>query len=130
MSAVISHEAPKLRLTRRGRVVFGSFATVLVAALLAFVAAFAAPEAQASNAAGDAEFQYVVVQPGATLWSLATELDPTQDPRDLVAEIVQLNQLQGSGVQAGEAIAVPLRYAHSASVVSGAELGFPVDSAE
>ena len=130
MSAVVTHQAPKLRLTRRGRVVFGAFATVLVAALLAAIAAFAAPQAQASNASEVAEFEYVVARPGMPLWSLATELDPGTDPRDLVAEIVQLNQLEDSGVQAGEAIAVPLRYADSATVVSGAELGFPSADAQ
>ncbi|WP_024356277.1 hypothetical protein [Leucobacter chironomi] len=124
-----SYEAPavggsvKLRLTRRGRVVFGSLVTVLVAALLALVATFAAPQALASVSAADQQqFHYVVVQPGASLWSLATELDPAADPRDLVAEIVQLNQLDGSGIEAGEAIAVPLRYSDSPVVFQADEL--------
>ncbi len=113
-----------LRLTRRGRVVFGALATVLVAGLLAVVAAFAAPEAMASGEAprGD-QFEYVVVQPGSSLWSLASHLDPAADPRDLVSEIVRLNQLPGSSVQAGDAIAVPLRYSENPLVVSAEELG-------
>jgi len=116
----------KLRLTRRGRVVFGFLATVLLAGLLALIATFAAPQALASvGAAGqgsDQQFHYVVVQPGASLWSLATELDPEADPRDLVAEIVQLNQLDGSGIEAGDAIAVPLRYSDSPAVFQSEEL--------
>lgn len=113
-----------LRLTRRGRMVFGALATVLVAGVLALVAAFAAPEAMATAQGSDGQhFEYVVVQPGSSLWSLATALDPSADPRDLVSEIVQLNQLDGSSVQAGEAIAVPLRYSENPLVVSGDELG-------
>lgn len=130
MNAVVNSESPRLRLTRRGRVVFGSFATVLVAALLALGAAFAAPQAQASNNSAGPDFPYVVAQAGDSLWSLAAELDPQKDPRDLIAEIVQLNQLGGSGVQAGEAIAVPLRYADATTVVTAAELGLFEDEAE
>ena len=128
MTSVVSVASPRLRLTQRGRVVFGTLATVLVAAVLAFVAAISAPHAQASDSYGvgdqqPVEFHYVIAQPGMTLWSLASELDPKSDPRDLIAEIVQLNQLSGSGVQAGEAIAVPLRYSEDSSVFSAEELG-------
>lgn len=114
--------ATHLRLTKRGRMVFGALATALVAGLLACVAAIAAPQALASNSASDQEFHYVVAQPGASLWSLASTLDPEADPRDLVAELVQLNQLEGSGVQAGQPIAVPLRYSETAGVVTADEL--------
>lgn len=120
--AVVAPEA-RLRLTKRGRAVFGTLATILVAGLLAAVAAFAAPQALASNAQGGQEFQYVVAQQGSSLWSLATELDPQADPRDLVAEIVQLNQLEGSGVDAGQPLAVPLRYSNSPMTASADELG-------
>ena len=114
----------RLRLTRRGRVVLGGAATVLVAAVLAVLASFAAPQAIAADAReGGQEFHYVVAQPGASLWTLATELDPEADPRDLVAEIVQLNQLGGSGVEAGQPIAVPLRYSENPVTVSADELG-------
>lgn len=121
--------AMRVRLTKRGRMVFGALATALVAGLLACVAAIAAPQALASNSAGGQEFHYVVAQPGASLWSLASTLDPSADPRDLVAEIVQLNQLDGSGVQAGQPIAVPLRYSDAAGVVSGEELSGELEAA-
>ncbi|GAA2187032.1 MULTISPECIES: LysM peptidoglycan-binding domain-containing protein [Leucobacter] len=130
-SAVLGRESREsteasgsLRLTRRGRIVFGGFATVLVAGLLALMAALAAPEAMAAAEGPNGEqFDYVVVQPGSSLWSLATDLDPTADPRDVITEIVQLNQLDGSSLQAGDAIAVPLRYSDHPRVVSGDELG-------
>ena len=102
----------------------GALATILAAASLALIAAIAAPQAQASAESGDPQqFHYIVAQPGMSLWSVATELDPSMDPRDLVAEIVQLNQLDGSGEQAGQAVAVPLRYSDSDAVMSAEELG-------
>lgn len=113
----------RLRLTRRGRAVFGALATLLLVGLLAVVAMFSGVQAVATVSGGSADFGYVVVQPGGSLWQLASDLDPGADPRDLVAEIVRLNQLGGSAVQAGEPIAVPLRYANDPGVVAGSELG-------
>ncbi len=126
-SASSGDHPARLRLTQRGRVVFGALATIVVAGLLAFVAALAAPQALASDESGGRQFHYVVAQPGTSLWSLAGQLDPEADPRDLVAEIVQLNQLDGSGVQAGQPIAVPLRYSDGVGVVSAEELGGELD---
>lgn len=114
---------PKLRLTRRGRIVVGGLLTVLTAAVFAFIAVVSAPQAVASNEASAADFGYVVVQPGESLWSVATQIDPSSDPRDVIAEIVRLNQLDGSGIIAGQPIAVPLRYADAPGVVSAADLG-------
>lgn len=118
-----STPSTRLRLTRRGRAVFGALGTALVVAALAFVALFTSTQAVASSETGGAEFGYVIVQPGASLWQVAEEIDPNTDPRDLVAEIVRLNQLDDSGVQAGQPIAVPLRYSEAAGVVSASELG-------
>lgn len=119
----VAQPTPRMRLTRRGRIVFGGLATFAAAATLALIASLLAPQAIASNETGNAEFGYVVAAPGASLWQLATELDPSMDPRDLIAEIVQLNQLQGSEVVVGQPIAVPLRYTDSDSVMSATELG-------
>lgn len=122
MSTHTSH-APRLRLTRRGRAVITLLVAALIFAAIAIAATFGATRAVASNDATAADFGYVVVQPGDSLWSVATELDPSSDPRDVIAEIIRLNQLDGSGVQAGEALAVPLRYSDAQSVVSAVELG-------
>lgn len=117
----------RLRLTRRGRAVFGTLATVVSAALLALAALLGAAQAQAAGETSGAELGYVVVQSGDSLWSVAAALDPGADPRDTVAEIVRLNRLDGSGVQSGQPIAVPLRFASAAGVVSAAELGLSED---
>lgn len=122
--AAASPAQTRLRLTRRGRVVFGGLATILAATVLAVIAAFAAPVAVASGDEGSgAEFPYVYVESGDTLWSIAAELDPKADTRDVVAEIVRLNQLSGAGLQAGESIAVPLRFAGNELTFPASELG-------
>ena len=123
MSPMASGAPVRLRLTRRGRAVFGTLATLLVIGVLAVVATFSGAQAVASAESSGAEFGYVVVQPGDSLWQVASSIDPNTDPRDLVAEIVRLNQLDGSGVLAGQPIAVPLRYADAPGVVTASGLG-------
>lgn len=49
----------------------------------------------------------VVVQPGDTLWSIATEHYPGDDPRARIDEIEQLNGLHGPAIEAGETLHLP-----------------------
>lgn len=120
--AVPAQVSTQLRLTRRGRIVFGGLATVLVAGALAVGAAFAAPSALASSEQNVQEFPYVVAQPGDSLWSIASSLDPNADARDVVAELVRLNQLVEPSLQVGDAIAVPMRFSGDALTESYADI--------
>jgi LysM repeat protein len=92
-----------LRLTRRGRLVI----LVMLLAVGAVLSMAVASSGAASSAAEQVPVQYVTVAPGDTLWSIAGEVAPGTDRRDTVAEIVELNALDGSSVQAGQRIAVP-----------------------
>jgi LysM repeat protein len=49
----------------------------------------------------------VVVQPGDTLWSLAQEVAPEQDPRAVVDAIVDVNDLDGVGLVPGQVLQLP-----------------------
>lgn len=101
----------RLHLTRRGRVVVAAFASLpLVAALAAFAVFGASAAATATADAQQADFSYVTVHSGQSLWSIATELDATADTRDVIADIVSLNQLPSSEVQPGQRLAIPLKY--------------------
>ena len=113
----------QFRLTRRGRIVFGALATVLIVGGLALVTTLVAPGAVASSESSAAEFSYVVAQSGDSLWSIAHELDPSADARDVIAEITRLNQLPSAELQVGDAIAVPLRFADSERAFAAAEIG-------
>jgi hypothetical protein len=49
----------------------------------------------------------VVVHPGQTLWSIASQAEPTADPRVVMQQIIDLNALHGTGVQPGQHLWVP-----------------------
>lgn len=115
--------ATKLRLTRRGRAVFGTLGVLIAGAVLAGAAVLFAPNAVASDDFHETEFSYVLVQPGDSLWGIAQALDPGADTRDIVAELKRLNQLSTSDLEAGAAIAVPLRFAGADGMFSAEEVG-------
>lgn len=99
----------KLRITARGQVVLVSFVAIVLAIVVGFFT-FGTTGANASTEAGSNDFTYVSIHSGETLWDVASRLDPNADPRDLIAEIVQLNALTGSDVEVGQRIALPERY--------------------
>lgn len=102
----------RLRLTARGRRVFAFLAALPVVVALTLVvvgggAALASNEAGASAGA----FTEITVMNGETLWSIAEDVAPGSDPRDVVAEITRLNAIENGSVTAGQRIAIPAAYA-------------------
>ncbi len=95
--------APALRLTRRGRLAIVT--TVLAVAAAASLATGSV--SLAGTASAPVPVRHVVVEGGDTLWSIAADVAPGADRRDTVAEIIELNALSGSGVRAGQQLAVP-----------------------
>jgi LysM repeat protein len=51
------------------------------------------------------------VMPGDTLWSIAEEIAPGTDPRDVVDALQSLNLLDGGVLMVGEELAIPAAYA-------------------
>lgn len=94
-----------VRLTRRGRVV------VLLAALVAVLALglFFGAGSVASQRAGTPESTTIIqVEPGQTLWSIASELTPGgDDVRETMFRIKRLNALDSSALDAGQRLRVP-----------------------
>lgn len=76
----------------------------------AFVSVVNAGGAAADNSASSTAFHYVTVAQGESLWQIATKVAPSADPRDVIADIVDLNQLATTELQAGQRIAIPLKY--------------------
>lgn len=106
-----SAPAAHLRLTRRGRVVLTSLAAIpLVIGALAF--AINGGNAVATGQVASTSFDYVTVEPGQSLWQVAERVAPSADLRDVVADIVHLNQLESTNLQPGQKIAIPARYSH------------------
>jgi hypothetical protein len=102
--------APRLRITARGRLVLA----VLIALPLVIVAmmvGFGSGGAVAGRDAAATSFEYVTVQPGQSLWGLAESIAPEADPADVVAELMNLNQLPSADLEPGDRLAVPMQYA-------------------
>jgi hypothetical protein len=102
--------SPRLRLTPRGRAVLTFLAaTPLVIGALLF--ALNGGGATASLQGSSEPFQYVTVEAGQSLWQLADQLAPNADPRDVIAQLIQLNRLESADVFAGQELAIPAQYA-------------------
>jgi hypothetical protein len=86
------------RLTTRGRLVL----LMLAVALLLIV-----PGIALGGGPGHARPTYeYVAQPGDTVWELARRLAPGRDPRPLVDQLIQVNDLHGP-LRAGQRLRLP-----------------------
>lgn len=102
----------RLRLTARGRRVLAFLAALPAIAALAF-AVLAGGSALASHEGGApaGSFQTVTVSAGDSLWSIAGEIAPSADPRDVVDALTRLNALDGVTLTPGQELAIPAEYA-------------------
>lgn len=106
MSATAS--TPAVRLTRRGRAVL----VLLLAGLLLAAISLGGADTQAAGVVSEGErapVQTVTVQPGESLWSVAQRIAPDNDPREVVAQIRRLNDLESSSLQVGQLLVLPSR---------------------
>ena len=100
-----------LRLTRRGRFVL----TVIIAAvamIVSLLCASAADLAQASSHRAPARAGYrgmtrITVQPGQTLWSIASSARPSANTQTVVQRIIDANAMGGTLLKAGQLLWVP-----------------------
>ena len=98
-----------LKLTRRGRfLLIGAPVMLGGAALLTFIGFFTAPALASSDSAEVTRTQQVSVSAGDSLWSLAGEYAPERDPRAVVADIMELNNLSDAVVPAGVQLYIPV----------------------
>lgn len=113
----ISFSAPRstrLRMTARGRRILAGMAA-LPAAVALSVAVVSGGSALASRDANapSGSFTTLTVTAGESLWSIAEQVAPGADPRDVVDAIVRLNALEGVTVSAGQRLSIPAEYAHA-----------------
>lgn len=93
------------RLTARGRAVALGAS---VAALVAIVVGAGQMVEASSVAATGTEPAVVVVQSGDTLWGIAQDIAPGVDPRSLVRQIREVNDLGNRAIVPGQSIVVPI----------------------
>lgn len=96
-----------LRMTKRGRTVLLTLvATPVVIAALFF--GINAGGATATNSS--TPLAKVTVVGGESLWSLAKQIAPNSDPRDVIADIISVNRLGSADIYPGEQLSVPAKY--------------------
>lgn len=108
----------RVELTRRGRFVFIGLPVLMTAALMLLALCALAAGSLASPAQASASYEpidmadyavSVTVLQGESLWSIASAADPSRDVREVVSEIVVLNDLSSGVVQAGQRLYVPIQ---------------------
>lgn len=92
-----------LRLTRRARLVLTLSTTLSLLAIVALAMVNAEPmRGQLQDAPAS-----VVVQTGDTLWQIAVDVAPAEDPAVVVDLLRSANELDGSALRPGQVLVVP-----------------------
>jgi LysM repeat protein len=90
---------------RRRLAAVGLLVAILALAVTAVVGATGSPaEADLTVAGAAMEPQYIIAQPGDTLWAIAQRIAPLANTADLVDELVRLN---GDQIAAGQQVRIP-----------------------
>jgi LysM repeat protein len=96
-------------MTKRGRAVLLSVVCTPLVALALF---FGTNAGGATATKSATPLQTVTVSSGETLWHLARHIAPTADPRDVVSDLMDVNQLASADIYAGEQLRIPAQYSH------------------
>lgn len=108
---VSSKPSPRWKLTRRGKLLFRGLPLITLAALIVLgaIALINPSEAHAGKeGASSVVTQEIAVQGGQTLWDIALEVETSADTRDVVQQIIEINDLKGSSIDAGQRLEIPL----------------------
>ena len=104
-----NHRTP-IRLTRRGRAVVVAFIAAVALVLLWVTVGPGALAGGGESRAPSAPGETVVVDPGETLWEIASDIDPDGDPRLMVQRIMSLNGMADDPHRpAGAGLRIPSR---------------------
>jgi Tfp pilus assembly protein FimV len=96
-----------VRLTRRGKIV--AQLVLILAAVLTVIGVAAGTRAAAEGPEPAGPRPSIVVQPGDTLWNIASRHAPGVDRRATMDEIRRINHLDGSTVEVGQKLILPRR---------------------
>ncbi|WP_046469112.1 LysM peptidoglycan-binding domain-containing protein [Allosalinactinospora lopnorensis] len=102
------------KLTRRGRVVSVAALTAVATSVLSVLFLTAATADSPSGSPADSTSSLlgvtpdtVIVEDGDTLWEIAEQARPAEDPRRTVHEIVELNDLPAADLAPGQELLLP-----------------------
>ncbi|WP_033333508.1 LysM peptidoglycan-binding domain-containing protein [Actinomadura welshii] len=108
MSGSPHSDRTPIRLTRRGRAVVIGFAATVTLVLLWLTVGPGAFAGSREDRETKHPARTVTVEPGETLWDIASAADPDTDPRLVVQRIIDLNGLAGDPtVHPGQELRLP-----------------------
>jgi LysM repeat protein len=96
-------------MTRRGR---GVLLTLIAGPLVVAALVLGINAGQATATTSSTPLAKITVVGGETLWGVAQQIAPHSDPRDVIADIMAVNQLTSASIQPGETLAIPAQYSH------------------
>jgi nucleoid-associated protein YgaU len=94
----------RAHLTRRGQLVLVALAAVVVLAVAGLMSRTSGTATQRPEPIGQ---HSIVVQPGQTLWSIAKDVAPDRDVREVIYEIRRINGLDSAMVRSGQTLVLP-----------------------
>jgi hypothetical protein len=104
-------QAPRLRLTRRGRFGLTTLAAApLVLAAVAFALNGGMATATVSHGTAQPAVEMITVSGGQSLWGLAEGIAPDEDPREVVLQLVRANSLDSAEIHPGQRLVIPEQY--------------------
>lgn len=95
----------RAQLTRRGQLALVALAAVIALVLAGLLISWTSGTAtQRPEPVGQ---RSIVVQPGQTLWSIAKDVAPDRDVREVIFEIRRINKLDSAMVRSGQTLVLP-----------------------
>lgn len=91
--------------TQAARKFFRSAVIVAIAASSVF--GFVSTAAANNSASRAADFEYITIESGQTLWDLAEQVAPGSNPQDWMQDVVNLNGLTSTDLKPGQRLALP-----------------------
>ncbi|MDY3048528.1 MAG: LysM peptidoglycan-binding domain-containing protein [Rothia sp. (in: high G+C Gram-positive bacteria)] len=95
------------RLNRRGRFLLRGLPLLTLLALLILGALFQLAPAQAQDPSSQQGAQTIRVLHGDNLWTIAQQIAPEEDSRDVINRIIKLNQLTSAQLTPGQELLLP-----------------------
>lgn len=107
---VVVGRAPQYRLNSRGKLVIGTLAVLFTAVLFFLLGTIFSSVVQAAEPSSPAiEYTVITIQPGDSLWNIATSYAPSEDPRVVIDLLLEINELDSAAdLQAGGSLLVPI----------------------
>lgn len=102
--------ATKLVLTRKGKLAAAVLFMILIGLLIALAWSRPGIPPAVATTDGSASYQQIVVQPGDTLWTIASRVSQGADHSVVLDQIVTYNDLDTSDLQIGQALYVPVHH--------------------